>query len=139
MNLIEQLQTDVARHQRQLEERLAELKAETLETRKVLASVTRYHEKLLKQHPNGEAVLPLADPDEDDEWEANKADELTEMLADTSDDAPPPSDDELTIEEYQAQRSTPEPAPSPIEEPLVPGFGLGASRPVRRRKATAEE
>lgn len=119
MNLIEQLQSDVASHLRQLEHQEARLEAELIETRKAIRSAKSYQAKLLKQHPNGEAVLPLADPDEE-----------PEDLPDTG--APPPSDHELTVEEYQASRSNPEPAPT--EELTAPPMER-----TRRRKATAEE
>ena len=133
MNLIAQLQADVARHQSQLEARLAELKAEIVETRKVLASVIKYREKLARQHPNGETVLPLTDPEEEPDIEPFDADKTfgpTEepLVPDEwhpGYEVPPEAEEEPeadalatawepTVEEYQAQRAKP-------VEPAKPG------------------
>ncbi len=105
MNLIEQHMENVSRELAELENRLAQLKAEQDETRKLVGNIKRYRKSLCKQYPSGQAVLPLADPDEEPEA-------LPDMLAEdwepTDTDAPPPSDYEPTVEEYQASR---EPAP----------------------------
>ncbi len=110
MNLIEQLQSDVARHQRQLEEELERLKAAQAETRQVLRSVVKYAAKLGKQHPNGEAALPLGDPDEppevaeiDDRFVCPDG-ELDKIVPEEFDDEPEDSSVE-SVAAYQARRS----------------------------------
>lgn len=122
MNLIEQLQTDVARHQRQLEERLKQLAEEQAETKKVLRSVVAYRAKLEKQHPNGEATLPLGDPDEEPA-EAKVDDEVPFYGYDEPDEP-----EEPTVEEYQASREPARVTP----ESLMAGE---RSERARRRKA----
>jgi hypothetical protein len=146
VNLIEQLQTDVARHQRQLEERLAELKAEMVETRKVLTSVAKYRAKLGKQHPNGEAALPLVPPDDEEEEATDEVDDADAMHAahpvvgaleplvpeewSPGYETPSPlSEDEMGPEEFdQAMAKEREPAPVEPEKPRR-----------RKAKAAAEE
>jgi hypothetical protein len=117
VNLIEQLQTDVARHQRQLEERLAELKAEMVETRKVLTSVAKYRARLGKQHPNGEAALPLVPPDDEEEEATDEADDI-EAEVDPNTGLPIPG----------------EQSPGYETPPEVPAE---SEKPIRRRKAKA--
>jgi hypothetical protein len=70
MNLIEQHMENVARELVQLELRMAWLKKEQDETRKLLNNIRRYRKSLNKQYPSSQATLPLAPPDDEEEEEA---------------------------------------------------------------------
>jgi hypothetical protein len=152
VNLIEQLQTDVARHQRQLEERLAELKVEMVETRKVLTSVAKYRARLDKQHPNDEAALPLAPPDDEEEEATDEVDDADAEvdpntgLPETKESIVPGEWSpgyEVPKESDEANTLTPEQISAASEKGLSPSeYSEGnGSKPIRRRKAkaTAEE
>lgn len=81
MNIIQQLIADVSRHQRSLEERLAVLKDEQSKTKKILSQVARHRERLERDHGNGEATLPLAPPDEEEEEATDEVDDADAMHA----------------------------------------------------------
>jgi hypothetical protein len=73
MNLIEQHMENVARETAQYEERLAQLKAEQDELRKLLTNIRRYRKSLNKQYPSSQSTLPLAPPDDDEEEDEEEA------------------------------------------------------------------
>ena len=66
-NIIESLIADIRHHEQSLIDRLAENKREEARLRKLLQEVRRHRKRLERDHPGGEAVLPLGEPEEDDE------------------------------------------------------------------------
>jgi chromosome segregation ATPase len=145
MNLIEQHMENVARELAQLEDRMAQLKSEQDETRKLLANIRRYRKSLVKQYPSSQATLPLAPPD-DEEEEEDPSDPSPEEQEAAGNEPLIPGEwnpDYEVPEEPSSNSLTPEQNSAACEKGLSPSEYLESigNKPIRRRKAkaTAEE
>lgn len=138
MNLIEQHMQNVSRELAQLEDRLARLKAEQAETRKLLGNLQRYRKSLIKQYPSNQAVLPLDEPDEGDTDDAEVDANTREPLV--PDEWGPDYEVPEEPTEAEAGAMAREWKPSPDSRDIAQAKAEFEAKPRRHKtKATAEE
>jgi hypothetical protein len=150
MNIIQQLIADVRKHERFLEERDVQLKDELRQNRKTLKEVVRHRERLERDHPNGEAALPLAPPDDEEEEEATDEAPESESPAEAESLVPGEWSPGYEIPEepaealYQSPEEPFNPEPEATADAMAKDWAPApaeSEKPIRRRKlkAAAEE
>jgi hypothetical protein len=150
MNIIQQLIADVRKHERFLEERDVQLKDELRQNRKTLKEVARHRERLERDHPNGEAALPLAPPDDEEEEEATDEAPEPESPAEAEPLVPGEWSPGYEVPEEDAAIDDSPMSPSEEEQyaqdlavaeeaakPWKPADTVESEKPIRRRKAKA--